>query len=1374
MEYTFYITTIFLLSGFYVSLPFMLAVIGLLTSLLILLLAFVFLPYLTELMSTDHRPPVVGPITNQLIHFQHLYDYMTSIAKTYPTFRFITPTHSEVYTVDPVNVEYILKTNFANYTKGEYNVGIMKDLFGNGIFTVDGAKWRHQRKLASFEFSTKVLRDFSSVIFKSNTVKLVKKISLLAAAEKKMNLQDLLMKSTLDSIFKVGFGFDLDTLSGLDEASNRFIKAFDDSNGLVFWRFMDLFWRVKRYFNIGSEAVVKQNIRIIDNFLYELIQNKREQMKNGNLHRDKEDILSRFLLESEKDPENMNDEYLRDISLSFLLAGKDTSANTLTWFFYMLCKYPLIQEKVLEEVKSATEANDDISIDIFRVKLTQVALDKMHYLHSALTETLRLYPAVPLDGMSAEKDDVLPDGLKIKKGDGVGYMPYPMGRMTYIWGEDAENFRPERWLNNGVFHPKSPFKFTAFQGGPRICLGKEFAYRQMKILAAFLVYFFRFKLADENFEAVYQTMFTLHMDKGLHLPPVVGPITNLVIHFQELFDYITSLAKKHPTFRFITPTHSEVFTADPVNVEYILKTNFSNYTKGEYNIVRLKDLFDFSTVIFKSNSTVLAKKISFLAAAEKSMNLQDLLLKSTLDSIFKVGFGFDLDTLSGSDEASNRFMKAFDDSNELVYWRYVDLLWRVKRYLNIGREAALKENIRIIDKFLYEIIRNKREQLKNRNLYHPLIQEKVAEEVRVATEADSNTSIDAFGFKLTEVAIDKMHYLHAALSETMRLYPAVPLDRKSVEKDDVLPDGFIIKKGGGLCYMPYPMGRLTYIWGEDAEDFRPERWLNNGVFRPQSPFKFTAFQAGPRICLGKEFAYRQMKILAAFLVYFFKFKLVDPSKEATYRTMFTLHMDNGLPFIFALTGFYISPSLMLAVIGLVTSFLVVLLAMVPVPYFTELTFTKKRPPVPVVGPITILVIHFHELFDYMTTLAKKYPTFRFIKPTRSEVYTADPVNVEYILKTNFENYTKWTEINGAINESLQAWSSQLKFYEILVPLYSKCNTIKLAEKISLLAAAEKTMDLQDLLLKSTLESIFKVGFGFDLDTLSGLDEASNQFMKAFDDSNELVYRRFVDILWKVKRYLNIGQEAALKDNVIIIDKFVDKEDILSRFLMESYNDPENTSDKYLRDISLNFVIAGKGTTANTLTWFFYMLSKHPLIQEKIAEEVKTEADKNTTIDEFGFKLTEVALDKMHYLHAALTETLRLYPAVPLDIKSAENDDVLPDGFKIKKGDGIAYMPYPMGRMTYIWGEDAQEFRPERWLNNGVFRPESPFRFTAFQGGPRICLGKEFAYRQMKILAAFLVYFFKFKRVVPSKEATYRTMFTLHMDGGLHLYASSRF
>ena len=91
-------------------------------------------------------------------------------------------------------------------------------------------------------------------------------------------------------------------------------------------------------------------------------------------------------------------------------------------------------------------------------------------------------------------------------------------------------------------------------------------------------------------------------------------------------------------------------------------------------------------------------------------------MKSTLDSIFKVGFGVDLNTLSGSDEFSNRFMKAFDDSNAIVYWRYVDILWKIKRLLNVGLEAVLKQNIEVIVNFVYELIRCKRELMKNGKL----------------------------------------------------------------------------------------------------------------------------------------------------------------------------------------------------------------------------------------------------------------------------------------------------------------------------------------------------------------------------------------------------------------------------------------------------------------------------------------------------------------------------------------------------------------------------------------------------------------------------------------------------------------------------------
>lgn len=123
-------------------------------------------------------PPVKGTVVfNQLFHFTTLYDYQKDIAKTHPTFRLLAPRKSKIYTADTRNVEHILKTQFEKYSKGEHNHGILVDLFGHGIFNVDADKWRHQRKLASFEFSTRVLRDFSCTVFRRNAAKLARVIS---------------------------------------------------------------------------------------------------------------------------------------------------------------------------------------------------------------------------------------------------------------------------------------------------------------------------------------------------------------------------------------------------------------------------------------------------------------------------------------------------------------------------------------------------------------------------------------------------------------------------------------------------------------------------------------------------------------------------------------------------------------------------------------------------------------------------------------------------------------------------------------------------------------------------------------------------------------------------------------------------------------------------------------------------------------------------------------------------------------------------------------------------------------------------------------------------------------------------------------------
>ena len=122
-------------------------------------------------------PPVKGTVVGQLFHFTRLHDYFTDIAKTHQTFRLVAPDHSELYTTDIQNIEHILKTNFDGYSKGQYNRDIASDLFGEGIFAVDGDKWKQQRKLASYELSTRALRDFSCSVFRKHAVELVKVIS---------------------------------------------------------------------------------------------------------------------------------------------------------------------------------------------------------------------------------------------------------------------------------------------------------------------------------------------------------------------------------------------------------------------------------------------------------------------------------------------------------------------------------------------------------------------------------------------------------------------------------------------------------------------------------------------------------------------------------------------------------------------------------------------------------------------------------------------------------------------------------------------------------------------------------------------------------------------------------------------------------------------------------------------------------------------------------------------------------------------------------------------------------------------------------------------------------------------------------------------
>ncbi|RRT72726.1 hypothetical protein B296_00034220, partial [Ensete ventricosum] len=209
--------------------------------------------------------------------------------------------------------------------------------------------------------------------------------------------------------------------------------------------------------------------------------------------------------------------FLRDVCVNFILVGRDTSSVALAWFFWLLNRHPEVEKRILGEIRKITEGRggDEDGELVFKPE----EVKRMEYLHAALSEALRFDMladhcfAFVLRGQAVE-DDVFPDGTVLKKGTKVIYAIFSMGRMESIWGKDCRDYKPERWLKDGRFMSESAYKFTAFNGGPRLCLGKDFAYYQMKFVAASILRRYHVKVM-ENHPVVPKLALTMYMKYGL-------------------------------------------------------------------------------------------------------------------------------------------------------------------------------------------------------------------------------------------------------------------------------------------------------------------------------------------------------------------------------------------------------------------------------------------------------------------------------------------------------------------------------------------------------------------------------------------------------------------------------------------------------------------------------------------------------------------------------------------------------------------------------------------------------------------------------------------------------------------------------------------
>jgi len=313
------------------------------------------------------------------------------------------------------------------------------------------------------------------------------------------------------------------------------------------------------------------------------------------------------------------------------------------------------------------------------------------------------------------------------------------------------------------------------------------------------------------------------------------------------------------------------------------------------------------------------------------------------------------------------------------------------------------------------------------------------------------------------------------------------------------------------------------------------------------------------------------------------------------------------------------------------------------------------------------------------------------------------------------------------------------------------------------------VDIQKLFFSFTMDSIMRIFFGEDANTIGG---TACDYGDAYDVAHRsmLAYMRpnmaflynlmilpwpfggFNGMAWQISKALSPHYQEFRRACRVLdteSDRLVakcradprisERRDLLALFIQSE--EKERFTDKYIRDMVLNFVIAGRDTTACTLSWMFYILSTNLEVQQKLIAEIDSKVPSGTPPT-----LKQLTASNMPYLNGVLYEALRLYPPVPFDAKTAYADDVLPDGSKVAKGTTMWFLPYSMGRDPVRF-PDPQAIRPERWI---PFSAPAPHEFPVFQAGPRICLGMDMAIFEAKVATVMLLHRYTFK-LLPGEE-----------------------
>ncbi|KAJ9311861.1 hypothetical protein DTO271D3_7855 [Paecilomyces variotii] len=424
-----------------------------------------------------------------------------------------------IFTIEPENIKAVLATQFNDFSFGRRHE-VFAPLLGDGIFTLDGAGWSHSRALLRPQFTRDQVSDLDQM-----DIHVERLIQAVPKDGTPFDIQELFFRLTLDSATDFLFGESVESLVsatsnqiGISEKSvegkQGFADAFNYSQDVLAQR-----GRAQGFYWLINSKEFREANRLVHQFVDYYVDKAIRYVESGNAKVPNEQ--GRYVFLEALALQTKDRKVLRDQMLNILLAGRDTTSSLLSSVFYFLARnkraWDTLREEIVERFGTDAEKGADINFH---------SMKDLPYLRYVVNEALRLLPPVPANGRTAIRDTTLPVGggpdgrspIFIPKGTVIRYVVWALHTRRDIWGADAEEFRPERWAE---FTPKG-WEYLPFNGGPRICLGQQYAlteasYVIIKLLQRFQTLENADPGPDRGSRPIMNHTLTQAHDKGVHV-----------------------------------------------------------------------------------------------------------------------------------------------------------------------------------------------------------------------------------------------------------------------------------------------------------------------------------------------------------------------------------------------------------------------------------------------------------------------------------------------------------------------------------------------------------------------------------------------------------------------------------------------------------------------------------------------------------------------------------------------------------------------------------------------------------------------------------------------------------------------------------------